>query len=66
VSKGSAIRTGLDRAAGEITLIQDADLEYDPQDYPTVIAPILSGDCDVVYGNRRLIRQGNQHALWTF
>lgn len=66
MGKGSAIRTGLERATGEIVLIQDADLEYDPQDYPTLIAPILSGDCDVVYGSRRLIRQDKQYARWTF
>ena len=66
MGKGSAIRAGLERAAGEVALIQDVDLEYDPQDYPTVIAPIRSGDCDVVYGNRRLIRQGNEYARWAF
>lgn len=50
--KGAAIRTGLARATGEIVVIQDADLEYDPRDIPRLIAPILSGKADVVYGNR--------------
>lgn len=55
--KGAAIRTGLERARGEYTIIQDADLEYDPQDYRQVIAPLLSGQADVVYGSRRLGRK---------
>jgi len=50
--KGAAIRTGLARARGEIILIQDADLEYDPRDWPRLIDPILRGDVRVVYGNR--------------
>ena len=50
--KGAAIRRGLDAATGEIVLIQDADLEYDPADYPKLIAPIESGEVDVVYGTR--------------
>jgi glycosyltransferase involved in cell wall biosynthesis len=58
--KGFAIRTALARATGEIVLIQDADLEYDPQDYPRLIAPILSGETNVVYGSRYL---GRQNAL---
>ena len=50
--KGAAIRRGLDAAAGDIVLIQDADLEYDPADYPKLIAPIEGGQADVVYGTR--------------
>lgn len=50
--KGAAIRTGLAHATGDIVVIQDADLEYDPQDLPRVIAPIVNGKADVVYGNR--------------
>jgi len=50
--KGAAIRRGLQEAAGEIVLIQDADLEYDPADYPKLVAPIETGEADVVYGTR--------------
>ena len=50
--KGAAIRTGVAHVTGEIVLIQDADLEYDPQDYPRLLRPILEGRADVVYGNR--------------
>jgi glycosyltransferase involved in cell wall biosynthesis len=50
--KGAAIRRGLEEAAGEIVLIQDADLEYDPADYPKLIAPIEAGEAEVVYGTR--------------
>ncbi len=50
--KGAAIRTGLARARGELILIQDADLEYDPCDWPRLIEPILRGEVLVVYGNR--------------
>ncbi len=50
--KGAAIRTGLDHVTGEMVIIQDADLEYDPGDYPRLIRPIIDGDADVVYGSR--------------
>jgi glycosyltransferase involved in cell wall biosynthesis len=50
--KGAGVRTGLAQATGEIVLIQDADLEYDPSDYPILIAPILEGHADAVFGNR--------------
>ena len=50
--KGAAIRSGLAAAAGAFVLIQDADLEYNPGDYPTLLGPLLSGRADVVYGSR--------------
>jgi len=50
--KGAALRTALEHATGDIVLIQDADLEYDPSDYPALLQPILDGRADVVYGSR--------------
>ncbi len=52
--KGAAIRTGLQAAQGDVILIQDADLEYDPRDYPLLLRPIEEGIADVVYGSRFL------------
>lgn len=54
MGKGMAIRTGLMHASGDIVIIQDADLEYDPADFAAMIEPIVSGEADVVYGSRFL------------
>jgi len=50
--KGAAIRTGLEKVTGDLVLIQDADLEYDPEDWPKLLAPVLRGKAQVVYGSR--------------
>jgi glycosyltransferase involved in cell wall biosynthesis len=52
--KGASLRTGFAHASGDLAIVQDADLEYDPQDYFRLAEPILSGDADVVYGSRFL------------
>ena len=52
--KGGALRTGFHHATGDVVIIQDADLEYDPNEYPLVVMPIVNDECDVCYGSRFL------------
>ena len=52
--KGAALRRGFEEATGDVVLVQDADLEYSPEDYPTLLRPILDGRADAVYGSRFL------------
>jgi len=62
--KGAAVRTGMNAATGEVLLIQDADLEYDPRDYPELLKPIEEGLADVVYGSRFLGRAHRVTMFW--
>ncbi len=62
--KGKALRAGFEKAEGEIIIIQDADLEYDPKDYPILLEPIFDGRADVVYGSRFL--GGHPHRVFFF
>ncbi len=52
--KGAALRTGFKQATGDILIIQDADLEYNPQEYPKLLEPLLKDEADIVYGSRNL------------
>lgn len=61
--KGAAVRRGIQMATGDVTVIQDADLEYDPNQYAQLLVPILQGDADVVYGSR-FLTSGYRRALY--
>jgi glycosyltransferase involved in cell wall biosynthesis len=64
--KGAALRRGFSEATGEIVLVQDADLEYDPEDYPKLLGPIIEGKADVVYGSRFLGGPQRVHYFWHY
>ena len=63
LGKGAALRTGFEAVTGDIVVVQDADLEYDPAEYPALIQPILANKADVVYGSRFL---GGPHRVLFF
>ena len=62
--KGAALRTGFAKATGDICIVQDADLEYDPDDYPNMINPIVNNKADIVYGSR--FKGGQPHRVVYF
>jgi glycosyltransferase involved in cell wall biosynthesis len=64
--KGAALRRGFAQVTGEIVLVQDADLEYDPRDYPKLLEPIVDGRADVVYGSRFLGGPQRVHYFWHY
>jgi len=64
--KGAALRRGFAQVTGDIVLVQDADLEYDPRDYPKLLEPILDGRADVVYGSRFLGGPQRVHYFWHY
>jgi glycosyltransferase involved in cell wall biosynthesis len=64
--KGAALRRGFQEATGDILLVQDADLEYDPKDYRRLLEPILDGRADVVYGSRFLGGPQRVHFFWHY
>lgn len=64
--KGAALRRGFSEASGDVLLIQDADLEYSPRDYPKLLEPIFDGRADVVYGSRFLGGPQRVHLFWHY
>jgi len=66
MGKGAALATGFKQVEGDIVIIQDADLEYNPEEYPVILAPILDGRADVVYGSRFLGSTQRVHLFWHY
>jgi len=64
--KGAAVRTGIREATGDFLVIQDADLEYDPAEFPQLLQPLLDGRADVVYGSRFLGGPHRVHMFWHY
>lgn len=64
--KGYAIRTALKQVRGDVVVIQDADLEYDPAELPSLLRPIACGKADVVYGSRNLGKENKEHSYFSF
>jgi len=66
MGKGAALRTGFQHATGDVVIVQDADLEYSPEEYPTLLKPIVDGHADVVYGSRFLAGPHRVHLFWHY
>ena len=66
MGKGAALATGFKQVEGDIVIIQDADLEYNPEEYPVILAPIIDGRADIVYGSRFLGSPQRVHLFWHY
>ena len=66
MGKGAALATGFKQVEGDIVIIQDADLEYNPEEYPVILGPILDGRADIVYGSRFLGSPQRVHLFWHY